>query len=549
MNSENISLVSDDYTKYLKYISKDGQIAHDYRYASVCLTKLIQLRYLNYSDIIDHPEKFFDAHLKITNYEHLEGFSIKFTVQFNLFAGSIVTLGTESQKKMLMDSQNAGHLGCFLLTEYSTGVTSGLIVNTEAEIIGDDIVINTPQIVYDDLGQIDFEKTIHRKNWISQGLSAKYGIVIAQLFDTDEIPIGPHLIKKEGGRRRLGIYPFLIDMDDANIYKKDNGTKTGINGLDNAQIVFRNLKIRKDQILFDDLENLRETARNEGLGTSPQLNPNTGFMRIATRLNSGRLCIADSLLGFVTKLVQMTRDGPLSKQIYLDKKTQIKLSNLPEIQDTLNLIDHRLLIMRRFIDNVKLDYCKQIKNRQFNGGPHHPLSIQSTATQFEKDEGQMGSPQFNLSSDLIEKIMVAKILSINYGLDIVGILRQKMGSNSLFAKNNLGSNLDILLCGRFAEGDNDLLIIKLVCDRLKKLTHDGMVANFFRLNIFPVLNSIHQEQYQLLKLGSILTRSAHLSLALAENYQLVKSCAELICYNILFETRCHLSITDLRAML
>jgi len=493
------------YLDYLKSISLDPQIADNHQYASVCLKKLIQLKYLNYQDIIENPEKFFDAHSQISHHNYLEGFSIKFTVQFNLFAGSIMNLGTPKQKNWLIDSQNEGDLGCFMLTEYQAGVSSGLIVMTRADIVGDHIVINTPDIIYDAHGEINFDLTAHRKNWISQGLSARYGVVIAQLYDAD---------------RRLGIYPFLIDMEDPNIHKKDNGLKTGINGLDNAQIIFKNLRINLDQIMFDDLDWLREAAKH-----NPSFNPNTGFTRVATRLNSGRLCIADSLLSFVTNVVKKTIDGPLSKQIYLNPKIQIKLNELPEIRDMLTLIDHRLSIMRIFIDNVKREYCLEIKARRFN---IHP--------------------------DLIEKIMVAKILAIDYGLDVVQFLRHKIGSNSLFAKNYLGSNLDILFCGRFAEGDNDILVTKLVFDRLKKLTKDGMMTNFLRLNVLPLNNSIHTERYKLLQLASILSRSSNVFVAFTENYQLVKSCAEFICYNVVRDNlsnqhQQHLHLTDIKAML
>ena len=46
----------------------------------------------------------------------LGGFAIRFTVQFNLFAGSIVGLAGPSQLPMLDDIQRKGQLGCFLLT-------------------------------------------------------------------------------------------------------------------------------------------------------------------------------------------------------------------------------------------------------------------------------------------------------------------------------------------------------------------------------------------------------------------------------------------------
>ena len=54
------------------------------------------------------------------------GFGIRFTVQFNLFAGSILGLGDAEQIKMLDKFQDDGVLGCFCLTEVFAGVNSGI---------------------------------------------------------------------------------------------------------------------------------------------------------------------------------------------------------------------------------------------------------------------------------------------------------------------------------------------------------------------------------------------------------------------------------------
>lgn len=87
----------------------------------------------------------------------LGGFGIRFTVQFNLFAGSILGLGGPQQLEELSKMQDLGQLGCFLLTENQAGVLSGLIVKTTAEWNKQKgcFVLHTP----DDKAA---------KNWISQ---------------------------------------------------------------------------------------------------------------------------------------------------------------------------------------------------------------------------------------------------------------------------------------------------------------------------------------------------------------------------------------------
>ena len=63
------------------------------------------------------------------------GFGIRYTVHYNLFAGSVIGLGTDEQAKLLYDIEKRQQLGCFALTERSAGVLSGLIVETTAEYV------------------------------------------------------------------------------------------------------------------------------------------------------------------------------------------------------------------------------------------------------------------------------------------------------------------------------------------------------------------------------------------------------------------------------
>lgn len=421
-----------------------------------------------------------------------------------MFAGSIMTLGTDAQKKTLIESQKKGVLGCFMLTEYAAGVTSGMIVNTRADIMENGkIMINTPGIVYDSNKKIDFERTLNRKNWISQGLTAKWGVVVARLYSSNNSD--------------LGIFPFMINMKDEHIHKKDNGLKTGINSLDNAQIIFDGLIVEKDSIMFDRLDKIIKDIHHD---------PKFGFMRIASRLNSGRLCIADSLSDMVMRLIDRTKKGSLDKDIYLNQSTQIKLYELPELQDLLLNMERRMLIIRIFIDSVKREYCNSIRTKKYN-----------------------------LSNDLIHKIMVAKIIAIDYSIEVMNTLRRKIGSSALFARNNLGSNLDILLCGRFAEGDNDILIRKLVMDKLKDIMQDNMVINFFRLYIKPIKDMKDEENYRLLQFAEILYKDgSDKVITFNRNYETIKTCSELICYNIVQsnlpqDMKTHIDLKDIRAML
>ena len=56
----------------------------------------------------------------------------RFTVSYNLYAGSVVALGSDEQREKLFATQSSGELGCFAFTELGAGVLSGAGVETTA---------------------------------------------------------------------------------------------------------------------------------------------------------------------------------------------------------------------------------------------------------------------------------------------------------------------------------------------------------------------------------------------------------------------------------
>merc|ERR1711871_1460390 len=104
---------------FLKEI-EDVPTATDPYQSSQVLRELVKSKLLKFTDMRDDPAKFFLAH-RLLSTVGLGGFGIRFTVQFNLFAGSIVGLGDDKQIAMLDEIQESGKLGCFLLTEMQAG--------------------------------------------------------------------------------------------------------------------------------------------------------------------------------------------------------------------------------------------------------------------------------------------------------------------------------------------------------------------------------------------------------------------------------------------
>lgn len=97
--------------------------AKDYHESAARLSELIRTKLLLFSDLKQQPSRFFEAHRLLVNhgFEQGPGFSIRFTVQFNLFAGTVLELGGPRHLAMLDEMQEKGILGCFALTERLAG--------------------------------------------------------------------------------------------------------------------------------------------------------------------------------------------------------------------------------------------------------------------------------------------------------------------------------------------------------------------------------------------------------------------------------------------
>ena len=113
-------------------IAKKITYTKDFNQSADQLREIVKSGLLRFTDLRDNPERFFAAHRKVAEKspELGPGFWIRFTVQYNLFAGTILGLASDEQLPILDEMQGKGQLGCFALTEKFAGVNSGLVVNT-----------------------------------------------------------------------------------------------------------------------------------------------------------------------------------------------------------------------------------------------------------------------------------------------------------------------------------------------------------------------------------------------------------------------------------
>ena len=194
--------------------TKDTISTSSYSEQSNAMSKIIKSNMASVEDLfIQNSSNLFLLHRELAA-KCDEAIAVRITVQYNLFGGCVANLGDAKQCTWLKGVFERGELGCFALTERGAGVLSGLIVETECKWTTDGFVLNSPS-------------TAAYKVWISQGLTAKWMVVIARLILKDGTDKGPHA--------------FIVDTESDGVIKADMVQKTDFNGLDNANIHFEDV--------------------------------------------------------------------------------------------------------------------------------------------------------------------------------------------------------------------------------------------------------------------------------------------------------------------
>ena len=373
-----------------------------YKDSAAFLRALTRKRALSFFDIRDDPGRFFLAHRLLAEHapEHGPGFWIRFTVQFNLFAGTVVALGGPAQLEALDVIQRKGQLGCFCLTEVLAGVNSGLVVNTTAtwDARSKCFIINSPT-----------EGAV--KNWISQGLTAHKAVVIADLTVSG---------------KRVGPHGFLIDMTHKGIVTGDMGKKTTGVDLDNAWVKFDNVKVPKQSLLnrYGDVIDDEYVPAVKGVRTMDM---------IGQRLFTGRVAVAQAALIFAAKLFADTRRYSDAKPCTMRNGVRPELSQVPQLAALYDEADARLSATRDFVDACEAELRRSLVKNETPG------------------------------SALTRAIAVAKIRAVETSIELCHRLKQEVGSFALMDGTGF-EHADFLQCCKFAEGDSRILSQKLARD-------------------------------------------------------------------------------------
>ena len=399
------------------------------------LRKIIVSGYLDVEDLKEATlEKFFAAHRVFSTLPpngSAQGFgalSIRFTVQYNLFAGTVNALGCDAQLEQLRGIHRRGELGSFVLTEKGAGVLSGLVVETTATYVS----AADPRNYTDAPGFLVTTPTEQAKKvWISQGLVAEHGVVIASLV-IDGKNLGPH--------------GFLVRLDGADdaakgrIVKTDMGGKTAFDSLDNAELAFNGLVVGVDALLSKHAQVTDEGLYVDPATGAPKEKP-LSFITIAQRLLSGRLCIADNSVAYVAHALSDARRYAAGREVWVGDNRKQALGTLPYVKE---VFDSKAAVAR-----VHLEYLRTLEG-EFAQAVNGPQS------------------QREMSRMLQTRISMAKAEAVDWATTAISEVRSKVGSYSLMLDSPFGSANDILYCMRFAEGDTHILQQSIVRDSLRK---------------------------------------------------------------------------------
>ncbi|RYC14359.1 acyl-CoA oxidase [Nocardioides zhouii] len=191
---------------------------------------------------------------------------VKVGVQFGLFGGAILQLGTKTHHDAhLADLVSGRTMGCFAMTESGHGSNvQALGTVATYDTATEEFVITTP----DDAS---------RKDYIGNAAAhAELAAVFAQL---------------EVDGERHGVHAFVVPIRSGGqvvdgVRIEDCGPKMGLNGVDNGRIWFDGVRVPRTALLNQFAE-----VTPEGRYLSPIENPNKRFFTMLGTLVQGRVCV------------------------------------------------------------------------------------------------------------------------------------------------------------------------------------------------------------------------------------------------------------------
>lgn len=364
------------------------------------------------------------ATMEILSYFDLS-LMVKYGVQFGLFGGSILALGSEKHhKKYLKDVGSLKLPGCFAMTETGHGsnvrdIETTAILDPDNE----EFIIHTPS-------------DTARKDYIGNAaLHGEIATVFAQLIIGDQ---------------NYGVCTFLVPIRNRNgntlpgIRIEDCGEKQGLNGVDNGRIWFDQVRIPVDNLL-DRFAQVTDNAQFQ----SPIANPSKRFFTMLGTLVGGRI-------GIPWAGLSATKTGLTIAIKYAHKRQQFGAPGQPE-QRIINYQTHQKRLMPLLANAYALDFTlKYLTDRYLHQQDHERREIEALAA------GIKAYCTWNTTSTL-------------------QVCREACGGSGYLWENRLGElKADTEIFTTF-EGDNTVLMQLVAKSRLAEFKQEFNDTKFMGL--------------------------------------------------------------------
>ncbi|KAI3887308.1 hypothetical protein MKX03_017869 [Papaver bracteatum] len=371
--------------------------------------------------VSEDPAKYFAIAEAIGSVDMSLG--IKMGVQFSLWGGSVINLGTKKHKDKYYEGiDNMDYVGCFAMTELHHGSNvQGLQTTATFDHITDEFIIDTPND-----GAI--------KWWIGNAaVHGKFASVFARLI------LPTHDAR---GYSDMGVHAFIVPIRDMKTHETlpgieihDCGHKVGLNGVDNGALRFRSVRIPRDNLLnrFGDVS-------RDGKYTSSLPSINKRFAATLGELVGGRVGLAYSSNGVLKIAVTIAvRYSLLRQQFGPPKQPEISILDYQSQQ-------HKLMPM------LASTYAFHFATLYL---------VEKYSEMKKSHDEQVVADVHALSAGL-------KAYVTSYTAKSLSVCREACGGHGYAAVNRFGSLRNDHDIFQTFEGDNTVLLQQVAGDLLKQ---------------------------------------------------------------------------------
>jgi len=405
-------------------ISRERELAYE-RLVHIC-----ENGHISVHDFDNNPLWVFACHELLAGVD--PSAATKLTVQFNLFGGTLLSIGTKKHHKLIEDIDKFQKVGCFGLSELGYG-NNAVKMETKVtfDMKNDEFIVDTPS-------------PLAQKYWITNGaLHAHYCVVFGDL----RIPAFNQETQTVEEGDTYGVHAFLVPIREQGTMQplegvtiQDMGHKMGLNGIDNAKLSFNKVKIPR----LNMLDKFSQVSSAGEYTTTIEGKARDRFLQMADQLLSGRLCIASMSQGSSKALLAVATEYSCSR-----------LSVGPSGESTVPIMAYRLQ-QRSLIPMIAKTIAIE-------------TALYKIKTAWALN--RKGTPIMS-NNTLIAQCCAIKAYSGWHANIVANKARERTGGQGFLSANRFGMAITGTHSSITAEGDNSVLMMKTISELVKEIKNN-----------------------------------------------------------------------------